>query len=361
MRLTRKSADYFTVLDGMRGIAAIFVVLRHATDFFGFGLSESFLAVDLFFVLSGVVIANSYEQRLVDGLDRRKFFWLRLVRIYPLYALGTLIGIFFVPTYSNVNEPIWTWVLLSIFFVPNPVAFSLFPFNGVMWSLFDELVVNVVYAAFVRVLTNAIIRVVMSLSAIGLIVAGTKFLQLDIGFDHTTFVSGFFRILYSFFAGVLLYRRFLRNGPERRGGRIGALFSAAIIVSLAAVLMAEPGESLRVPYEWLAIFLVFPLMVYCAMLLYPAGRVASFYRFLGQISYGIYALHAPLLIVVKLALHEFAGFPIGVTYPYAPWCGWLFVANLVVLCWLADRFYDAPVRRLMLNLYPPSTQSICPR
>ncbi|NJR13661.1 MAG: acyltransferase [Phyllobacteriaceae bacterium] len=69
----------FHVLDGMRGVAALAVVERHKPDFlFGTALPASYLAVDLFFMLSGFVIAHAYEQRLRDGLSVVRFTLLRL-------------------------------------------------------------------------------------------------------------------------------------------------------------------------------------------------------------------------------------------------------------------------------------------
>ena len=83
----------FYTLDGIRGIAAILVMMRHTIPFFGVDFVESYLAVDIFFLLSGVVITNAYERRLQSGLSVLRFIWIRVVRMYPLYMLGSLISI----------------------------------------------------------------------------------------------------------------------------------------------------------------------------------------------------------------------------------------------------------------------------
>src|SRR5205085_12699808 len=83
----------FHTLDGLRGIAALAIVLRHCDGFFGADvLPGSYLAVDLFFVLSGFVIAFAYEDRLASGLSAWRFAWVRVVRLYPLYVLGIALG-----------------------------------------------------------------------------------------------------------------------------------------------------------------------------------------------------------------------------------------------------------------------------
>ncbi|WP_188608008.1 acyltransferase family protein [Chelatococcus reniformis] len=76
-------------LDGLRGAAAVYVVLFHVN--WQTHLSRStfiangFLAVDLFFVLSGFVIATVYGRRIADGLDFTRFMLRRFFRLYPLH------------------------------------------------------------------------------------------------------------------------------------------------------------------------------------------------------------------------------------------------------------------------------------
>jgi peptidoglycan/LPS O-acetylase OafA/YrhL len=85
---------HFNTLDGIRGLAAILVVIFHAEQFFGARpFPKSYLAVDVFFLLSGAVVANAYEHRLQSDMSLARFTWLRIVRIYPLYLLGTVLGV----------------------------------------------------------------------------------------------------------------------------------------------------------------------------------------------------------------------------------------------------------------------------
>ena len=87
-------------LTGLRGLAAIFVVVFHASgDFAGSGPAETFLrhgynAVDVFFVLSGFVMALTYGQNAdLRSISLQKYFSFlgkRLARVYPLYILATV-------------------------------------------------------------------------------------------------------------------------------------------------------------------------------------------------------------------------------------------------------------------------------
>src|ERR1700741_4639067 len=82
-------------LDPLRGIAALTVLFGHAAS-----LAENahltirvHLAVDLFFVLSGYVMAHGYEKKLSQGLSEAQFLVIRFWRIWPTMAIGALLGV----------------------------------------------------------------------------------------------------------------------------------------------------------------------------------------------------------------------------------------------------------------------------
>lgn len=79
----------FVTLDAMRGIAALVVVGRHFTDASGGHAAQfSYLAVDVFFLLSGFVLSLSYRRRFDAGMSAAEFMKLRVIRLYPLYFVG---------------------------------------------------------------------------------------------------------------------------------------------------------------------------------------------------------------------------------------------------------------------------------
>ena len=79
----------YVALDSWRGIAACLVALYHfdaVSHVWGLPLlRHAWLFVDLFFVLSGFVIAANYQQRLLAGYGAGRFILLRLGRLYPLH------------------------------------------------------------------------------------------------------------------------------------------------------------------------------------------------------------------------------------------------------------------------------------
>src|ERR1700740_1326729 len=116
----------FQTLDGLRGVGAFLVVMRHVPMLFGpIRVPESFLAVDLFYLVSGFVVAHAYGARLERGGFFGEFVKTRLIRLYPLYLLGILVGV--IPAAISVfTDPAGWWtghklieaILLGLFMVP---------------------------------------------------------------------------------------------------------------------------------------------------------------------------------------------------------------------------------------------------
>ena len=86
--------DRFIFLDGMRGIAALAVMIMHFTLYTNYPIfSSAYVAVDLFFVLSGFVIARSYIDKLDNGEALTSLVAKRLIRFLPTYMIGMLLGL----------------------------------------------------------------------------------------------------------------------------------------------------------------------------------------------------------------------------------------------------------------------------
>src|SRR5580698_9043340 len=93
--MTSLAKDHaFSALDGLRGVAAISIVVFHYSQNLGWELlPNAYLAVDFFFMLSGFVLAHAYEARLRSGQAVAEFMQRRLIRLYPLYWLGTTLPV----------------------------------------------------------------------------------------------------------------------------------------------------------------------------------------------------------------------------------------------------------------------------
>ncbi len=336
----------FRSLDLLRGIAAIAVVGYHLNTAMVHILPASYLAVDLFFVLSGFVIAHAYEERLTTSLGVGEFLRLRIIRLYPLYLLGTMAGVavFVAPLIVHGGErarfgALAPSLLFSILLLPTPRALSantshLYPFNFPAWSLLWELLVNIVYAIVVRRLSNTVLVAIIICGLALLIDADWRYGGLAGGSSFGTLGCGAQRVLYSFFGGVGVYRLWL--GGALGWVRLPAWAAAGLLV---AVLAAQPARH-AFAYDLVATAVVFPLLV-LASARAPSAGPQRLSTGLGLMSYALYALHAPFTKLEAAAWLRLGG-PGGFE---ALGIELLFVACMMATALAADRYFDVPVRR----------------
>jgi peptidoglycan/LPS O-acetylase OafA/YrhL len=352
------TSSYFHLLDAVRGAAALVVLCRHTSYFFGWTPPVSHLAVDLFFILSGIVVANAYETRLRAGLPAGRFMLIRLVRLYPFYLLGSLIGLVPVlaaraglPAQGLQGDLSWT-LAAAILMVPALSGDDLFPLDTPAWSLFFELAANFLYALVLRHLGGRLLWTLILLCAAGLVLslAMTPGHTLHGGFSSATLSVGAFRVGFSFFAGVALYRRFRGARPAGAGGR-----AVLLVGVLVAVLAASPPAPLRAVYEFVAVTVVFPLLLGVAMRCPLSGQGARWAAVLGTLSYPVYVLHVPVARLLNGVLAKGLHLPVE---HWAPYGGIAFLAVFLPACLLADRWYDRPVRARLGSLLAPAYRKV---
>ncbi|MCR5876458.1 acyltransferase [Phenylobacterium sp. J426] len=332
--------EIFLGLEGLRGAAALLIVLRHASDFTGLPLPSSHLAVDLFFVLSGFVLAHAYDARFARGLSAAAFMRLRLIRLYPLYLLSIVAAAAGVVIWRVVAGPgDWSALhltqafALNVLYLPAPSLYGeAYPLNLPAWSLFLEICACAAFAMTWRRLTDAVLLAWICLSGLLLIGLAVHYQTLSLGWDWTTFAAGFVRVSFSFPLGVLLYRK-LRYMPALGIG-------AWVPLALAVALLCLDAGRWQVAYEIVCAIVLLPLLVVVAARTTPRLAAARLFAFLGVTSYAVYVLHVPALTICQQALAEIGVRPAEAGPAFAA----AFVVVLVGGCWLADRVYDVPVR-----------------
>ena len=138
-------------LDGLRGIAAFMVVFYHMDIVYGINgpFQRGYLFVDLFFLLSGFVLAVSTEKKLRAGIGAIEFTWVRYKRLLPLVAVGA--GVALVrAVVIGMADPLTLalWLALDLAMIPSFAGMGPFyRYNGPQWTLFYELVANFLHAA----------------------------------------------------------------------------------------------------------------------------------------------------------------------------------------------------------------------
>ncbi len=350
----------FITLDGLRGVAAIMIVIRHAPPFLWqnptgpTGLFwESYLAVDFFFALSGFVLAHAYGARLGQSMTVRRFFMVRMVRLYPLYLLACAIGIVFVAGRVVAGKTglaaAMPDVVSALLFVPNPTSPNmLFPLNSPAWSLFDEIVANLVFAVTARHLTTRRLAAFVAVAAVALGVSsacgwfgfGTALgATMDGGTLWHSIGAGLLRVAFSFSAGVLIYR--LRGMTAWRP----RLPPAVLMGALVLVLGCGPAGRLQTGFDIATTLVLFPAMIFIGADSNPRPRAEPAFAWMGAISYPTYVLQMPIYAWCIYVSYSIALRRTGSYDHISRVWGIASVVLVVLVAIAANRWFDQPVRR----------------
>ena len=369
------SKPHYELLDGLRGVAALLVIWYHVFEGFAFaggGIIESinhgYLAVDFFFILSGFVIAYAYDDRWAKKkLTLKSFFKRRLIRLHPMVIMGAVIGLIAYLMQGGVTwegthvgiSMVTVAFLCAMFFIPAiPGAGydvrgngEMFPLNGPAWSLFFEYIGNILYALFVRRLSDKWLAVLVAVLGVAVVwytttdVAGYGMFGVGWTLDVANFFGGLIRMLFPFTIGMLIQHHFK---PIKIRGAFW--ICSVILVVLFHVPFIEGNEyiCLNGLYEAFCIVCVFPLLIWMAASGVTTDKFSTgICKFLGDISYPVYIVHYPLMYLFYAWLIDNKYYTLGETWPIAiAVC----VAS-VVLAYACLKFYDEPVRRWLTKRF----------
>ena len=329
----------------LRGLAALLITAKHALYEVSMVYPDNFvvpvyrdytLAIDVFFVLSGFIMA--YTTAGKNGAsDAKDFILRRILRIVPNYWFYTflLLGVALVIPQvldTAVFEP--EGFIKSLLFLPymNPAS-DVQPFLAVGWSLNYEMYFYTVFAVFLLLPARWMLPA-MSVYFLGSVYLLPHILPEGVGRDFYTRP-----IVLEFWAGAVMGWLFLR------GVRLPAvmLWPAAILATFVAAWVFVPDlfealSGMDYPRGIAAVVIV-------GCLILPKGaefvRAPRFFTFMGDSSYTIYLSHAFFIGAVT----QFAML-IGFDSLIHPWL--MFVA-VMVACVIGGGIFYIWIEKPMTN------------
>ena len=358
--------SHYDLLDGLRGVAAITVVWFHifeafATSHLDQRINHGYLAVDFFFVLSGFVIGYAYDDRW-GKMKTKDFIKRRVIRLHPMVVMGAIIG---AVMFYWQGCPVWdvSKVTIGALFMATFINALLlpatpgteirglgemYPLNGPGWSLFFEYIGNILYALFIHKFSTRVLAVLVFLAGCGLALfaIGGPYGDICAGFSltGTEFIAGSLRLMFSFSAGLLLFRIFKPVKVK------GAFWICSLsIIALLSVPRLGGAEYLWMNgvYDTVCFAVFFPFLVYLG----ASGKTTDKYttricKFLGDISYPLYMVHYPF-IYLYYAWVKNGNLTFQESFPGALGV----VIGSIVLAYGCLKFYDIPVRKYLANRF----------
>ena len=354
-------AKRFEILDGMRGVAAILVMCYHFCLFNGIQKLDNVPAcVDLFFILSGFVVAHSYGERLNQGMTASSYLYKRFVRLYPMFILALAFGS--VTLFFAAESGYATYTPKSVFlsflangaFLPFLNSLSVtnglatasgqpFPADNALWSLSFEMLASIIFLGLYK-RSTVTLSIISILSMVTLEILARLLSWHAPGVSTRSYMGGVPRVLYGFCMGMVIYRvtpfvrgKYLQiflNIPYR------SLLIYVAMISFFTLPMTITG------YYFFLIVAVAPTLILAGSLTVPENKAyAKAANFLGWLSYPVYCLHMPVFRALYL-LHEKYGLsghvPVAVVA----------VLATIALSVLVAKLYDEPIRRLLSKWCP---------
>ena len=325
-------------LDGLRGIAILFVLLIHHKLF-----NNGWMGVDLFFVLSGFLITQILWTERTSTFYWKRFYIKRATRIMPPLVLTILLAWIFTPGASAYAA---LGYLLTLGGFMELTKYHITPL-GPLWSLAVEEHFYLLWPFAVRLLPRKGLFGVLAFLIFGVPV-------LRLLFSHPVpmaqlspiyFITPF-RIDEMAFGCLLAITAQTESGIRLLTRWSQWLFLGSLAVYLGAWqhfhhVAFFPGAHTRL-FDSIGYSLV--ALICCAgvahVRFHPEGRVSRCLSwrplvFLGRISYGVYLYH----LLAKTAVMHLS----GVTSERAAF--FLDFPCVILLAWLSFRFYETPIMR----------------
>lgn len=374
-------------LTGLRMAAALWVVVFHVVagrpanfheelpavgEWFGPLIGSGRLGVDLFFVLSGFVLALNYLDTMGHDPNlgsMRRFWWARLSRVWPAYfvmiSVAALVDLFAAVILQRRHLPegltplsyLEQMLLVQQWTSERHAGTS---WNGPSWSVSAEALAYLLFPLLALLVARlARISSARVLFALSLVSMAPLLLVMVSSDGYGSSYSWVLRILCEFVAGMLAYTAVaaVRWTPGRR--RAAGWAAALLGVTLVAALYAAPYAPIDSAWGLTCILFV-PLI---GLLAVASGPLAGFLStgpmvLGGRISYSLYLVHIPTFHLFLALARQ-----LQVVQDNRALNVYISIALVPVafgFAWLLWRYVEEPGRRRMRDMADRPTTTVAP-
>jgi len=337
----------FETLDAFRGLAAVMIILFHSRFYSSTSpdhfIRNSYVFVDFFFILSGFVMAYSYMERIIRGIDLKQFVIYRFARLYPLHLFTLLVWLPFVGmkyylyAHGNGNDP--SDINNLVTFLQNLFLLQGFStetsWNFPSWSIGVEFYTYIVFYAVILFLSRFPMKAEIILLGLFTLLV---YVYREVHSSEVYALSNMLRCVSEFFMGVLVFLLYRRTSLWKIERSLVATVLEGSMLGIVLYLVYHLHEGTF--YRYMTLF-SFAAIIYLFALekngLISRILLLNPFQHLGKISYSIYMTHALIVIAgYKIAVSLFrldhgmiAGIPKGIVWEYSTMVNILLV--LVVL------------------------------
>lgn len=288
-------------LDGLCGLAAMVVMLYHVDLVFR-GHSpfvRGYLFVDLFFLLSGFVLAVSTEKKLNAGIGAFAFTKARFIRLWPLVAVGAGVAVLRA-FYLGMADPLTLllWLALDLAMIPSLSGTGPFyRYNGPQWTLFYELLANFLHALLLRRVPTGWLPVIAALFGAVLIYTVRLHGSDTMGVSAPNWDNwwmGLPRVGFPYVLGVWLGRKY------KDGWRTPSLpWPVALVLPIIGIMLVPSLPFSKATGDLLFVMLFLPVMMWNVAMCRPPQALAPAMDWLGTYSLPLYCVHLTILVWVS--------------------------------------------------------------
>lgn len=314
-------------LDGLRGVAAFMIVFYHLDIVYHIGgpFGRAYLYVDLFFLLSGFVLAVSTEKKLATGIGAVQFTWTRYKRLLPLVAVGAGVAVVRAVVIGMADPLTLLWMLaLDLLMIPSLAgAGPFYRYNGPQWTLFYELLANFLHAAVLRRVSTGWMAVLAAVMGVWLFYTVQLHGNDTMGVSAPTWKTWWMalpRVGWSYVLGVFIGRKYVE------GFRTPALPWWLVAALPVLVVMVVPSLPLRAASgDLLFVILFLPALMWATAMSSPPVRLRPALEWLGNFSLPLYCVHLTVLVWISELLGR------------EPWVRALALGAALALAWFFSK------------------------